>query len=84
MFGDFCSHKSTVSGHGDGGLALESAFALPSAVVVYRQRRIHVSSLPEPQQQNPHLILSIELDTTPSEERSISECASLVPTPREH
>ena len=32
----------------------------------------------------PYLVLSVEVDATPSVERNISKCASLVPTPREH
>jgi hypothetical protein len=79
----FHREELTVSGHGDGCAALESIFTLPKNSGSLRANR--PSSVP-PQRNKfrTHLILSVEVDTTPSVERNITKSTSLVPTPREH
>ena len=73
-----------MSRHGNGGVALESVFAFPKNGGCLQTDEIHSRFTLESFKDDPHLILSIEVDPTPSVERYVSKRTSLVPAPREH
>jgi len=55
-----------------------------SAVGGHGNSGVALEGILAPPKSGDGLVLSIEIDTTPSVERNISECAGLVPAPREH
>jgi hypothetical protein len=81
---DTCRQELAVGGHVDGGMALESVFAPPKSSGGLQIKGIFCQFILGQPAGDPHLILSIEVDTTSSVERNVSKCASLVPAPREH
>ena len=73
-----------VNGHGNCGVAHESIFAFPKdsgGLQVEQRLGLSVSLSSEPHRQNPHPILSIEADSTPSVERHVSKHTGLFSTP---
>lgn len=72
-----------MGGHVNGGTALESVFALPKNSGGLKGK--FWSGLGRIQETGTaHLILSVEIDATPSIERNICKQTGLIPAPREH
>ena len=74
-----------MGGHVNGGVAFEGVFAPPknsgSLQKMGGSRQFLVGMT---RKRDPYLILSVEIDASPSVERNISEGTGFVPTPREH